>query len=271
VKKTNTIIPSFRFNMENKALSGEHKPVVSIITVVYNSEAFIEKTILSIINQTYQNIEYIIIDGGSTDRTIEIIQKYGKSITRWISQKDKGLYDAMNKGLQMARGDYVWFINSGDEVYDKKTVETVFDIMPGFPDIIYGETEIIDQAGKQLGMRRHSVPDVLNWKSFRWGMLVCHQSVLVKRELAGDYDLKFRHSSDFEWVIRAMQKSNTRYNTMQTLSKFMEGGQTQKYLLKGLHERFVIMAKYYGLVPTTFRHFILAFRLVFFYLKNKRF
>jgi glycosyltransferase involved in cell wall biosynthesis len=95
----------------NLALEKENsiKPLVSIITVVYNSERFLEKTIKSIINQTYSNVEYILIDGASTDGTVDIIKIYEKFISKWISEKDNGLYDAMNKAIEMATGDYLWF------------------------------------------------------------------------------------------------------------------------------------------------------------------
>jgi len=245
-------------------------PLVSIITVVYNSELYIEKTILSIINQDYANIEFIIVDGGSTDKTIEIIKKYEQFVTKWISEKDNGLYDAMNKGINMASGDYLWFINSGDEVYSNSVLQEVFQNEQQLPDVIYGETEIIDYKGQTIGMRRHSIPEKLNWKSLKHGMLVCHQSILVKKEIAVEYNLKYKYSADFEWLIRVLKKAETIYNSRLILSKFMDGGQTSRTLIPGLKERFRIMHTHYGLIITTLNHFILAIKLVFFYLKNKR-
>lgn len=247
-----------------------NKPLVSIITVVYNSEAFIEKTILSIINQSFSSIEYIIVDGGSTDATIEIIKKYEKYISKWITEKDCGLYDAMNKGLNMATGTYVWFINSGDEAFSESVLMDIFEKTENFPDVVYGETEIIDYKGQSIGMRRHQSPENLTWKSLRYGMKVCHQSVLVKKVIAGNYNLKYRYSSDFEWLIEVLKKANTIYFSQMIISKFMDGGQTSKTIIPGLKERFRIIKKHYGLVPTIFRHFILAGNLILFYLKNKR-
>jgi glycosyltransferase involved in cell wall biosynthesis len=248
----------------------EKKPLVSIITVVFNSELYLEKTILSIINQEYVNFEFIIIDGGSTDNTLEIIKKYENFITKWICEKDSGLYDAMNKGISLAKGNYLWFINSGDEIYNLTVLEDIFLNEINYPDIIYGETEIINYKGQSLGMRRHSTPEVLNWKSLKWGMLVCHQSVLVKKEIIENYQLIYKHSSDFEWLIRMLKKSKRIYNSKLILSKFMDGGQTSKYLIAGLKERFRIMVKYYGLISTVFIHFILVAKMVVYYFKNKR-
>jgi glycosyltransferase involved in cell wall biosynthesis len=256
--------------MEQPFSNENLRPLVSIITVVYNSQNLLEKTILSIINQTYTNIEYLIIDGASTDKTIDIIKKYETSITKWISEKDNGLYDAMNKGLKMASGNYVWFINSGDKIYSPDTLQKLINQINSLPDIIYGETEIIDINGNELGLRRHSAPDKLNWKILSRGMLVCHQSVLVKRELATEYNLKYRHSSDFDWLIRVLKCSKSIHNSKLILSKFLEGGQTAKNLVPGLKERFWIMTKYYGLIPTIFRHFMMIFRLTFYYFRHRR-
>jgi glycosyltransferase involved in cell wall biosynthesis len=247
-----------------------NRPLVSIITVVFNSEKLIENTILSIIGQSYKNIEYIIVDGGSTDHTLEIIKKYTSHISKWISEKDKGLYDAMNKGLGMASGEYVWFINSGDKIKSTDTLEKIFNKTAFSPDIIYGETQIIDNEGNVLGMRRHAAPENLDWKMLSKGMLVCHQSVIVKKEKAGHYQLNYKHSSDYDWLIRVLKNSTQIVNSGLILSQFLEGGQTSKNLLPGLKERFRIMCRNYGTLTTIINHFILAGRLLFYYLKNRR-
>lgn len=247
---------------------GKEQPKVSIITVVFNSERFLENTINSIINQTYPNIEYIIIDGGSTDGTIDIIKKYEEYITKWISEKDNGLYYAMNKGIQMATGDYLWFINSGDEIYTENTTEDIFSSIHKTVDIVYGETEIIDFKGNSLGMRRHSTPEKLTWKSLKYGMKVCHQSILVNRNLIENYNTNYNFSSDFEWVLRMLKKASLIVNSKIILSKFMEGGLTKKSMLPGLKERFNIMSKYYGKLPTVYNHMIIGFRLIWHYINK---
>ena len=246
------------------------KPMVSIITVVFNSEAFLEKTILSVINQSYTDFEYIVVDGGSTDGTLQIIEKYNTYISAWISEKDKGLYDAMNKGMDMAKGNYLWFINSGDEIYSETVLSEIFSNQNTMHDLIYGETEIIDYKGNIVGMRRHSAPKKLSYKSFRYGMKVCHQSAIVNSAIAGKYNLNYKFSSDFDWMLEVLKKAQSIYNSGIILSKFMEGGQTTKNLIPGLKERFAIMSKNYGFVPTLLRHFWLVARMIWFYAYNRR-
>ncbi len=152
---------------------------ISVITVVFNGEKHIGRTIESVLNQSYSPIEYIIVDGKSTDGTLKVIGSY-PGISRVISEPDQGLYDAMNKGLKTATGDYVWFLNSGDQVNNNNTVEKMVEGMEGIPDIVYGGTMIIDEAQNEVGDRRLRPPAQLTWKSFRQGMVVCHQSILVK-------------------------------------------------------------------------------------------
>lgn len=246
-------------------------PKLSIVTVVYNSINLIEDTILSISEQTYPNIEYIIIDGGSTDGTVDIIKKHGEKIAFWSSTKDKGLYDAMNKGLERATGDYVWFINSGDLIYDKHTAENIFSSKTSYADVYYGETEIIGNNKETIGLRRLSTPEKLNWKSLKDGMLVCHQSFIVKKALAPLYGLNFRHAADFEWVLICLKKSKQIENTHLILSKFLDGGQTKQNIIKGLKERFKIMSIHYGLLPTLLRHFKIGTKFFIYLIKHKRF
>lgn len=155
-----------------------HPPTFSIITVTYNASRWLERTILSVLSQSYASIEYLVIDGGSTDGTVDLIKQYEAGIAYWVSEPDRGLYDAMNKGLQRATGDYVWFINAGDTIYTADTVQKIVASLKknvSLPDVLYGETAIVDAEGRSLGMRRLKAPRRLTWKSFRMGMLVCHQ------------------------------------------------------------------------------------------------
>jgi glycosyltransferase involved in cell wall biosynthesis len=198
-----------------------------------------------------------------------VIESY-PGIQKLISEPDQGLYDAMNKGLQVASGDYVWFLNSGDQVYSTDTVERMVEGMEGSPDVIYGGTMIIDEAQNEVGDRRLRPPDQLNWKSFRQGMVVCHQSILVKRELAPQYNLEYRLSADIDWVIRASLKAGRIHNSRLVLSRFLEGGLTDHNIKAGLKERFRIMTRYYGLIPTILRHFLFGIRLTNYYLKHRR-
>ncbi len=238
-------------------------PVVSIITITYNASRWLERTILSILSQSYSNIEYIIIDGGSTDGTVDIIKQYASGISYWVSEPDKGIYDAMNKGLQKATGDYVWFINAGDSLYTSDTVQRVVSLVQKkkvLPDIIYGETSIIDEDGNSQGRRRLKAPDKLSWKSFRMGMLVCHQSFITKCTIVPLYDLTYRYSSDFDWCIRCMKQAKSIYNTRMVLSNFLEGGVSTTQRKASLKERYDVMCKYYGIVSTSLLHVWFAMR-----------
>jgi glycosyltransferase involved in cell wall biosynthesis len=234
----------------------------SIITVTYNAAQWLERTIQSIVSQSYPYIEYIIIDGNSTDGTLDIIRRYESGISRWISEPDEGLYDAMNKGLQLATGDYVWFVNAGDTLYSSDILREIVNKIgeKRLPDIIYGETEITDAAGNSLGMRRLKAPEKLSWKSFRMGMLVCHQSFIVRREIAEPYDLQYKYTADYDWCIRCMKKAGLIFNAHLILSCFLEAGLSADNRKASLKERYQIMCVFYGKLPTQIRHLWFAVR-----------
>ena len=244
-------------------------PKISIITVVYNSSKYLERTIISVINQTYKNIEFVIIDGGSTDGTIEIIKKFESSISYWISESDKGIYDAMNKGINAATGDYLWFMNSGDLIFDNDTLYNLIKISDN-ADIYFGETVIIDSENNILRKRRHPAPKNLTWRSFKYGMMVAHQSIIVKKSLAPLYDLNYKVSADIDWVMKCLKISKIIVNTELILSRYLLDGFSQKHLKTSLAERFAIMKKNYGLIPTLYFHIIIMFRLIGYKLFKKK-
>lgn len=232
-------------------------PKVSIITVVFNSAKLLQRTINSVRQLTYPNVEYVIVDGNSTDSTKEIIERNYLHITRWISEPDKGIYDAMNKALGLSTGDFVWFINAGDTIYDPYILDNIFKGKEKFADIYYGETIITNEEGEELGLRVKKLPKKLTWLSFRHGMTVCHQSIIVRRKLAPKYNTEYRFSADFDWVIRILKQDGvTTYNTRRILSIFQEGGATTKNHKKSLKERWHIMVKYYGFLSTLYHHIL---------------
>lgn len=245
-------------------------PTISIITVVYNGEDTIQKTIDSIRNQTYKNIEYIIIDGLSKDNTVEIIDKNSDVVSQLISEPDNGLYDAMNKALSIATGDYVWFINSGDEIASPDVLSKVFRNYKN-ADIYYGDTLIVDDNGESIGRRRLQPPKELSWKDFKKGMVVSHQSIIIKKEITKKYDLNYRFSADFDWVLYALKKSKLNINTEIVLSKFLDGGLTKQNIIPGLKERFAIMVKNFGLVSTIYQHIPISINFFIYYVKHRRF
>ncbi|WP_419699759.1 glycosyltransferase family 2 protein [Mucilaginibacter sp. NFX135] len=245
------------------------KPKLSVITIVYNNVRDIERTMLSVLGQTYTNIEYIIVDGLSNDGTLEVISKYRDRISKLISEKDKGIYDAMNKGLAIATGDYVIFMNSGDEFYAPDTVTAVFASAED-ADIYYGETEMIDDSGQNLGQRRHQAPVAFTWRDFKYGMSISHQAIYLRRSLTEPYDNRYHLSADIDWIIRAAKKAKKIVNVNRYVAKYLVGGMSKKRHRQSLQERFDIMKRYYGLIPTVFNHFVIAFNLGWYWLKNKR-
>lgn len=237
--------------------------IFSIITVVYNAEKQLIKTIQSILSQSYPHIEYIIIDGHSTDGTQEIIRKYEHKISTWISEPDSGLYDAMNKGLQKATGDYVWFLNAGDVLKDKNTVADIAGIVTQhniLPDILYGETDLVNEKGDVIGERRLKTPEHLTWKSFRMGMLVSHQAFIAKRSIAPMYDLQYRFSSDVDWCIKCLKQASLIINVKRTLVNYLYEGLTTANRQASLKERYAIMCKYYGRFVVSILHVWFALR-----------
>jgi glycosyltransferase involved in cell wall biosynthesis len=245
------------------------KPTLSIITVVYNNIRDIERTILSVLTQTYPEIEYIIIDGGSTDGTLKIIKRYSNLMAKVVSEKDEGIYDAMNKGLKLASGDYVLFMNSGDELYENETVEKVFASAPG-ADIYYGETEMINEEGESLGRRRHQTPAEFTWESFKYGMNVSHQAIYVKRTLTEPFDRRYQLSADIDWIIRAAMRATKIVNVKQYVAKYLVGGMSKAKHRQSLLERFNIMRNYYGFFPTLANHIVIAFNLAAYWLRHRR-
>jgi glycosyltransferase involved in cell wall biosynthesis len=229
---------------------------LSVITVTYNAEHTLERTLKSVREQTYPAIEHIIVDGNSNDGTVALIHRYENERLKWISEPDKGLYDAMNKGIKMATGDYLCFLNAGDTFYDTDTVQKIFASSDEnhSPDILYGETAIVDDNGRFLHMRRLQAPKNLTWKSFKHGMVVCHQAFIVKRELVEPYDLSYRFSADFDWCIRMMKKAKNIYNTDLILVDYLNTGMTTANRKASLRERYRIMEKHYGKVSTFLYH-----------------
>jgi len=245
------------------------KPILSVITIVYNNVSDIERTMFSVLNQTYTGVEYIVVDGLSNDGTLEVIKRYENRIAKLISERDEGIYDAMNKGLAAATGDYVIFMNSGDEFYDVDTVASVFAAGDD-ADIYYGETEMIDENGQSLGQRRHKAPKQFTWRSFKFGMSVSHQAIYIKRALLEPYDRQYELSSDIDWIIRAAKKAKSIVNVNRYVAKYLVGGMSKKKHRQSLEERFDIMKRHYGLVPTILNHFVIAFNLGWYWLRNRR-
>ena len=244
----------------------------SIITITYNAEKVLQRTLDSVRSQTYRDMEHLIIDGASTDETVAMAEAYRQRASYDVvvrSEPDKGIYDAMNKGLRLATGDYVVFMNAGDTFHDERTLERVLGGITELrnsgtpelrPAVIYGDTDIVDSEGRFLRKRHLSVPDRLTWRSFRNGMLVCHQAFYARQDIARDipYDLQYRHSADVDWCIRVMKEAERRHLPLRrvpgVVADFMDGGNTTQNHRASLKERFTVMRRHYGLFTTLTMH-----------------
>ena len=235
-------------------------PVISIITVCYNAEREIEATLKSIKEQSFKNYEYIIVDGASKDNTLKVISQSGVEPTHLVSERDKGIYDAMNKGLALAQGEYLMFLNAGDSLYSTNTLQKIADAAKGSPDVIYGDTAIVDAERNYLRPRKLRPPKTLTRNSFKNGMLVCHQAFLPKRELAMPYDMAYRFSADFDWCVKILSASKKCMQIDDFIVNYLEEGATTRNHIKSLKERFRIMCKHYGFFVTFFKHICFLFR-----------
>lgn len=238
--------------------------LITLVTVTFNAEKTLERTLQSVEQQTFGDMEHIIMDGASSDSTVAIAEAYKqrnaqRQITI-VSERDKGLYDAMNKAIDMARGKYICFLNAGDKLHDHDTLAKIAETASQNPEagVIYGHTDIVDDNGNKLRSRRLAPPERLTWKSFKSGMLVCHQSFYANMSLVDHYDMSYRFSADFDWCVRIMKKAALKSmplaNSHEILTDYLSEGMTTANHKASLRERFSIMRKHYGLFTTLTQH-----------------
>ena len=248
----------------------------TVVTITYNAEAVLQRTLQSVLRQTYGGVEHLIIDGASKDSTLQMAEDYKrlsdqselghKVIIK--SEPDKGIYDAMNKGLTQASGDYIVFMNAGDCFPQDDTLEQVVHrcrLMESpsdeLPAVLYGLTDIVDGEGKFLYHRRLQPPAQLSWRSFRQGMLVCHQAFYARTDIAKNlqYDTRYRFSADVDWCIRVMREAERMNLPLVPVgivtANYLEEGQTTQNHRASLIERFRVMCRHYGFFRTVALHF----------------
>ncbi len=234
------------------------KPTFSIITVVFNGVDLLQGTLDSVTMQTYSNYEYIIIDGGSNDGTLDIINNNQKNIAQWISEKDKGIYDAMNKAFALATGDFLLFLNCGDRLFNDKVLEILAKNITPKTDILYGETMLVNEKREYIGTRSvltpHKLPKQLTWKNMRFGMVVCHQAFLVRRELPPPQYIEKNLAADIDWVIECLKKSRETVNVDIIIAEYLMGGVSKKRHQQSLWDRYDILKKHFGTLPNILAH-----------------
>ena len=184
------------------------RPLVTVITVVFNGADHLEETILSILNQTYDNIEYVLIDGGSTDGTLEIIKKYDTAIDYWISEKDGGIYDAMNKGIKLATGEWINFMNSGDILYTNEVLEKIQTKLNNFSNLVYGNAEMFSEQ-HHVTVPNNSSSITIN--SFMMNMPICHQAMFFRKKAfqqIGLFRTNYKICADHDWTVKYLYMGN---------------------------------------------------------------
>ena len=248
---------------------------ITYVTITYNAAQVLQRTLDSVLSQDYPHIEHLIIDGASTDDTLKLVNDYiaqsnaaenGHQI-QVTSEPDKGIYDAMNKGLRSMSGDYVCFLNAGDFLPAPDTASKIAEtINCQLPAVLYGDTDIVDGEGRFLHHRRLAPPENLTWKSFRQGMLVCHQAFYARADyaIATPYDMQYRYSADVDWCIRVMKaaaKENVPLlNLHMVVANYTQEGQTTLHHRESLLERYRVMEHHYGRVQTLLLHCWFAVR-----------
>jgi glycosyltransferase involved in cell wall biosynthesis len=178
-------------------------PLISVVTVVFNGERHLEQTILSVAAQSYGNVEYIVVDGGSTDGTLEIIRRHAAAIDHWVSEPDRGIYDAMNKGIALARGELIALLNA-DDFYEPDAIQRVAEAYLKAPcqGIYYGNNFVLQE---DLDLKYSFYPSLRCWL----GMPVCHQAMFVHRKVyqeVGGYSLGYRFAADYDFLLRTMRR-----------------------------------------------------------------
>jgi glycosyltransferase involved in cell wall biosynthesis len=201
-----------------------NNPLVSIITVTYNAQHDLEQTMQSVFSQSYPNIEYILVDGGSTDGTIEIIKKQESRLALWISEKDKGIYDAMNKGIQRATGELIGMINAGD-YYEPNAIRYMVDawLQNKEPGIFHGNIHLLNEDGTLFKLKKPN-PDL---SRFYRGMSLYHPTLFVHRSVYaknGLYDLDFSIAADFDFILRNYLAGTKFYYRDKVIANFKQGG-----------------------------------------------
>lgn len=214
--------------------------MISIITVVFNDKISLEKTIKSVNTQTYQKIEYIVIDGASTDGTVDIIKKYEDDFFYWCSEADHGIYDAMNKGLDKCTGDYILFLNAGDIFPNTNTLQSVVEEIEknNFPDFIYGDAFETDLNGNKFlrpaRMSSHK----------KVGMFTHHQSMYYKREIIEklnlSYDILFKIAADYKFTCQFLGIVESELYISKPLSVFLQGGLSQVQWADSIKEQIMV-------------------------------
>ncbi|QRR01933.1 glycosyltransferase family 2 protein [Dyadobacter sandarakinus] len=255
------------------------EPLLTIVTITYNAEKYIERTLESVskaVNRLEGGLrpEYLVIDGNSRDATLAIAGRYRNIVSGILSEPDKGIYDAMNKGLAAAKGKYIWFLNAGDEIAADMVLPDLYAAFETDADIFYSDAMLVREDGSEFGLRSrftpHSLPKQLRWQDFALGMKVCHQAFIVKTSLAPTYDIT-NLSADIDWEITCLKRATSVHYLPFTLCCYLMGGASIQNHRRSLTDRFKVLTKHFGLVPSLFNHLRIFWRGFIFTRKNGKY
>lgn len=256
------------------------KAPLTIVTVTYNAERFLARTLDSVAAAVRAlpaglRFQYLLMDGASTDGTLALARRYQEQLGLEIhSEKDKGLYDAMNKGLQIALGQYVWFLNAGDEIHDADVLVRLLQAMASRADIYYSDALFVSESGAPLGLRSritpHALSDTLTWKDMAMGMKICHQAFIVKTALAPLYDTA-NLSADLDWEIEAMKRATSICYLDFVLCKYLTGGLSTQRHRESLSDRWRVLRRHFGTAGALVSHLRILLRGLTFMVKHGKY
>jgi glycosyltransferase involved in cell wall biosynthesis len=244
---------------------------VSIITITYNAARYLDRTIQSIIGQDGCTLgvdyEYLIIDGASRDGTLDLIRRHSTYLTQWLSEPDAGLYDAMNKGQRLATGEFVWFMNAGDELHDPQVLSRLLAAIRENPasDVFYSDALFVQENGSPVGLRSevtpHRLPTRVRWQDMAMGMKISHQAFVARRIIAPSYPTD-NLSADLDWEIRCLKAARAATYLPFVLCRYLVGGLSVQKHRQSLLDRFKVLTWHFGLLPTLWNHAKIVWRAV---------
>lgn len=241
------------------------QPLFSLITVCFNAKDALIRTMESVRMQDCTDYEHLVIDGGSQDGTREALQAISSHQLHWISEPDNGLYDAMNKGLRLAKGQFVWFVNAGDLLEGPTILSELLQKITPEVDILYGEVVMVDPSGKVLGTRSEvttqKTPQTLNWTDLKYGMVVSHQAFLPRRSISKLF-IDNNLCADIDWVIHCLKQSRKTVNTFLILARFETGGLSRQRHKQSLVDRYHVLQNHFGFWSNLANHVWILLRAI---------
>ncbi len=255
--------------------------LISVITINFNNKSGLIRTAESVLKQTFRDqIEWIVVDGGSNDGSVDYLESIRTSIDTLVSEKDRGIYDAMNKGFALSTGDYLLFLNSGDTFHASDVVALTVGFIHEYqqihskkPEALYGDTQFVTPQGDSIGLisqlKPQPFPKELTASSFRFGMNICHQSLFLHRSVFVPFnDKKYRLAADVDSIIASLKQLTVPgLNLGFVVSDFEVGGSSYQHTKKAWKERFSILGEHYGWLPNLINHGWIFIRRALFSLK----